>query len=94
LAAKEAAAKIFIRTPQVLAEILDDKTTSPRHRLESAKEIRATATGGDKADNAANGTNILIRIDLSAGGGEVEDFEITPKTLPASEGKADEVIEW
>ena len=96
LAAREAAAKIFTRTPKVLAEILDDKTNSPRHRLESAKEIRATATGGDKADNAANGSSFLIRIDLTAGGGGIEDFEkvIAPKTLVANEDTVDEPIEW
>jgi hypothetical protein len=36
-AARESAAKIFVRAPQVLGDILDDKSASPRHRIESAR---------------------------------------------------------
>src|SRR5262245_16309070 len=45
VAARESAAKIFVRAPQVLGTILDDKSASPRHRIESARELRATASG-------------------------------------------------
>src|SRR5262245_7966579 len=43
-AAKEAAAKLFAEAPTVLGEILNNKQASPRHRIEAAKELRATAS--------------------------------------------------
>src|SRR5262245_57790992 len=46
--AREAAAKQFTKAPAVLGGILEDQGASPRHRIEAAKELRATARAGDE----------------------------------------------
>src|SRR5262249_1772093 len=45
-AAREAAAKFFTKAPEVLDTILQDQRANPRHRIEAAKELRATANIG------------------------------------------------
>jgi hypothetical protein len=48
-AAREAAAKLFAEAPEVLGKILHNEHASPRHRIEAAKALRATAnTGAEK----------------------------------------------
>src|SRR5262245_48957530 len=47
--AREKAQNLFITTPDVLGGILQDVTASPRHRIESAREIRAIAAVGPDA---------------------------------------------
>src|SRR5262245_51857244 len=47
-AAQESAAQIFMNSPTVMGEILNDKSASPRHRIEASKELRATARAGDE----------------------------------------------
>jgi hypothetical protein len=96
LAAREAAAGYFIKAPAVLNSIMSDTGASPRHRIEAAREMRATATAGSDAGATNVGANFLIRIDLSRGGGGVEDYPKTitpPKTLPASEGTRKDTID-
>jgi hypothetical protein len=62
-AARESAAKIFSEAPTVLGEILNDKQASPKHRIDAAKELRATAnTGAEKAGNDAD--RFIITINL------------------------------
>src|SRR5262249_54914003 len=46
--AREAAAKQFTKAPEVLGGILEDQKASPRHRIEAAKELRATARSDDE----------------------------------------------
>jgi hypothetical protein len=46
LTARERAQRAFSRAPNVLANILDDDSASPRHRIESAKELRVIADNG------------------------------------------------
>jgi hypothetical protein len=63
-AAREAAAKFFTNAPQVLDTILQDQHASPRHRIEAAKELRATANvGAEKAGDDAD--RFVITINLS-----------------------------
>jgi hypothetical protein len=85
-AARESAAKIFVRATAVLGTILDDKSASPRHRIESARELRQTAHGGDSAETTPDvAERFIIRIDLSAApGGEALELnkEITPRKSP------------
>jgi hypothetical protein len=70
-AARESAAKIFVRAPQVLGDILDDKSASPRHRIESAKELRATANGPGAESAGEASERFVITINL---GGDVETY--------------------
>jgi hypothetical protein len=68
--ARERAQKHFATAPDVLGAILNDNDASPRHRIESAKELRVVADNGPQATppderfviNINIGTNTL-RID-------------------------------
>jgi hypothetical protein len=76
LHAKEKAQQVFIKAPDVLDEILSDKSASPRHRIESSRELRAIAAVGPETVSPAE--RFVININLGAG--EVIRFSkpITP----------------
>src|SRR6516165_1040455 len=61
-AAQESAAKIFADAPEVLGTILRDKSASPRHRIEAARELRATANTG--AESTPSAERFVITINL------------------------------
>jgi hypothetical protein len=62
-AAKEAAAKLFADAPEVLGRIMNDTHSSPKHKIEAIKELRATAnTGPEKSD--ADVDRVVITINL------------------------------
>ena len=64
-ASREAAAKEFTKAPAILGGILEDQKANPRHRIEAAKELRATAHSGDeKIGDAAE--HVIITINLGA----------------------------
>jgi hypothetical protein len=67
-AAREKAAYYFTQAPDVLNDILHDPAASPRHKIESARELRATAAVGSENKPANDRERFTIRIDLSAGG--------------------------
>jgi len=68
-AARESAAKLFAEAPEVLGEILNDKQANARHRIEAAKELRATANpGAENTNNAAE--RFVININLG------EDYKL------------------
>jgi len=76
-AAREAAAKLFAEAPEVLGNILHDKHASPRHRIEAARELRATAnTGAEKTGDTAD--RVVITINLGADHKLVFDKQIAP----------------
>jgi hypothetical protein len=94
-AAREKAQWLFVQAPDVLGNILNDATASPRHRIEACRELRAVALSGSEATPAA-GDRFIIRIDLTAGGGEVLEFNkplaIEPKHNENEQGVSDESI--
>jgi len=64
-ASREAAAKQFTKAPEILGGILENERASPRHRIEAAKELRATAHVGDeKAGDVPD--RVVIEINLGA----------------------------
>jgi hypothetical protein len=64
-ASREAAAKQFTKAPAILGTILENERNSPRHRIEAAKELRATANvGAEKSDT--DGERVVITINLGA----------------------------
>jgi hypothetical protein len=78
-AARESAAKIFSEAPSVLGTILNDKSASAKHRIDAARELRATAQpGADKTGDDADRFHIVINL----GGDEklVIDKKIAPLT--------------
>jgi hypothetical protein len=75
-AARESAARHFVKAPTILAGIMESAESNPRHVIEAAKEIRAVAVAGN-ADRPRESERFVIRIDLTAGGGEVETYDRT-----------------
>src|SRR5262249_20618105 len=63
-AARESAAKLFAEAPEVLGGILNDKSANARHRIEAAKELRATANPG--SESAPSEDRFIITINLGA----------------------------
>src|SRR5215471_431004 len=68
-AAQESAAKIFAEAPEVLGNILQDKSASPRHRIEAARELRATASTGAESTGSTS-ERYVININLG------EDYKL------------------
>src|SRR5262249_18627562 len=77
VAAQESGAKLFSEAPEVLGKILHNEHASPRHRIEAAKELRATAnTGAEKTGHTAD--RVVIHIDLGGDQKLVFDQQIAP----------------
>jgi hypothetical protein len=78
-AARESAAKLFAEAPEVLGTILRDNHASPKHRIDAAKELRATAQpGAEKAGDDSD--RFVISINLGADQKIVIDKEVRPLT--------------
>jgi len=78
VAARESAARHFVKMPTILAAIAESQDSNPRHVIEAAKEIRQVAAGSSDNHPAAAGDKFTITINL---GGDIEKHEIniTPK---------------
>jgi hypothetical protein len=80
------AAKLFSEAPEVLGTILHDKDASPRHRIEAARELRATAnTGAERTSNTGDSDRFVITINL--GGDEKLKFNKRIAPLTPDEAK-------
>jgi len=88
-AIREKAQHLFLATPDVLNDIIHDANLSPRHRVDACRELRAVATSGSES-TPASGDRFIIRIDLTAGGGEVIEFN---KALAIGPGHNEETQE-
>ena len=66
--ARERAQQVFATAPNVLGNILNDDSASPRHRIEASKELRMVADNGPQAAPAAD--RFIITIDLG------EDYKL------------------
>jgi hypothetical protein len=75
VATREKAQHLFFATPDVLDGIIHDESLSPRHRVDACRELRAVATSGSEENTPARSDRFIIRIDLTAGGGEVLEFD-------------------
>ena len=62
--ARERAQQLFAQAPTVLGAILHGDGVSPRHKIESARELRTIAANGPEA--TAPATRFKISIDLGA----------------------------
>jgi len=89
--AREAAAKQFTKAPAVLGGILEDQGASPRHRIEAAKELRATARAGDERPGDTP-DRVIISINL----GNDEKLVVDSGPLPPKRTKevSDAENEW
>src|SRR5262245_24867899 len=87
-AAKEAAAKFFTKAPEVLDTILNDKSANARHRIQAAKELRATANIGD-AEKVPSAERFVITINLGAD----EALKINKRIAPLTPDEIKEGID-
>jgi hypothetical protein len=62
VSAREKAQQLFVTAPGVLGDILHDDSASPRHRIESAKELRVIAANGPETAPAADRFQITINL--------------------------------
>jgi hypothetical protein len=90
LAAQESAAELFAKTPAVLGTILNDTSASPRHRIEAARELRATAA--PSSDRTAP-DRFVISINLGEDYKLVVDKERRPLTPEEAMERRDEEAE-
>jgi hypothetical protein len=60
--AREKAQQVFVTAPGVLDRILHDDGVSPRHKIESARELRAIAAVGPEAQPTADRFSIVINL--------------------------------
>jgi hypothetical protein len=87
-AARESAAKIFSESPSVLGAILNDKSASPKHRIDAARELRATAQPGtEKARDDSD--RFVISINLGADQKILIDKEVRPLTAEEAKEQLD-----
>jgi hypothetical protein len=70
-AARERAQILFAGAPEVLGGILHDTEANPRHKIESAKEIRAIAATGPDANQQASERFIII---INLGADHIETY--------------------
>ena len=87
-AARESAAKIWVRAPAVLGTILDDQHASPRHRIESAKELRTTVLGsGGERSPVDTSEKFIIRINIGGSSEIYEEVKPMKTPIPTIEDK-------
>jgi hypothetical protein len=90
-AARESAARHLVKGPGILDEIMTGAQSHPKHKIEAFKELRATAASGS-GDRPRESERFVIRIDLTAGGGDVTEKTIT---IEATNGDRPDVEgEW
>jgi hypothetical protein len=70
---RERSQVLVARAPTVLGDILNDASQSARHRIDSAKTLNDFASHGPAGAPASE--RFVIRIDLTAGGGDVLHFD-------------------
>jgi hypothetical protein len=78
---RERAQQHIVRGPDVLAAIMDDPKQSAKHRIDSAKVLNDFADPGPSRF-APEQDRVVVRIDLTAGGGEVLEFNKALKVDP------------
>jgi len=100
--AKEKAQLHVTKSPDILDAIMSDNSTPPRHRIESAKELRALAAIGPEATSTEERFSIvinlgedhkLIKIDKPIRPGVIDDDEViesAPQELLAIASKRED----
>ena len=70
IAAKELAAKFFVKSPEILDGIQSDAQSNARHKIDAIRELRATANGGDGEGPTSQGEKFSIIINLGSDVGD------------------------
>jgi hypothetical protein len=88
-AARELAQQAFVAAPTVLSGILTDNNANPRHRIESAKELRAIAQPA--ADTIADRDRFIITINMN--GDNIDGNAIEHYDKPRAVGVEDNGVD-
>ena len=91
VAAREAAARRFIKAPAILDGIMSDANSNPRHKIEAIRELRTTASVGSEK-GPAQGENFSIVINL--GNDHVEKYEVELNQKPQLDLERDNDDQW
>jgi hypothetical protein len=83
-AKREKAQQLIVKGPEILDSIMSDVKVSPKHKVDAIKTLDALADNGPGA--APEQDRVVIRIDLTAGGGEVLEFK-AGKPTPSDDTK-------
>jgi hypothetical protein len=86
VAAREAASRHFVKAPTILDKIMTDEQANARHRIEAIRELRQTALP-ENQNAPSQSDRFVIRIDLTAGGGDVETYD-QPIKIDANDSDA------
>jgi hypothetical protein len=78
IAARESAAKHFVKAPGILDQIMTDAQSNARHKIDAIRELRATAAGSDGDGPASQTEKFSIVINLGADRIERHEFDVTP----------------
>ena len=81
---REKAQQLIVKGPEILDSIMSDVKVSPKHKVDAIKTLDALADNGPGA--APEQDRVVIRIDLTAGGGEVLEFK-AGKPTPSDDTK-------
>jgi hypothetical protein len=85
VAAREAAARSFVKAPAILDEIMTNDLSNPKHKIEAIRELRQTAIG-ESIEGPPESERFIITINLGEGHVEHFDKPIAPmKTLNREE---------
>ena len=79
-AKREKAQQHIVKGPDILNDIMSDTKASPKHKVDAIKTLDALAANGPGA--APEQDRVVIRIDLTAGGGDVLRFDGSVKPTP------------
>ena len=79
-AKREKAQQLIVKGPEILDGIMSDTKASPKHKVDAIKTLDALAANGPGA--APEQDRVVIRIDLTAGGGDVLRFDGSVKPTP------------
>ena len=88
-AAREAAAKHFVKGPGILDQIMTAAGANPKHQNRSDKELRATAAIGSSAEGRPESEKFIIQIDL--GGGRYPRLRQADKTRRPSRRQPEQI---
>ena len=88
-AARESAAKHFVRTPAILAGIMENQLSNPRHVIEAAREIRAVAATAGGGDNPMQSEKFSIVINCRPIASSDYQVDLAPNKPSQLEGKSD-----
>jgi hypothetical protein len=75
--AREKAAHLFVKAVDVVGEIVQNPTNSPRHRLDGARELRQASTGSE-ANKPNEREKFIININFGRGNAIQKTVELKP----------------